>query len=114
MALAACGEPSEHIFQGRIKDKDANGGRDLFTVKKGFGSLPFLDGRVDKNDDWRFEVVIFLEMKDNFLRTVGVDREANQDAGAGRPGCAGVRPKKPERVIDERPTPQLSLPQSLR
>ena len=27
------------IFQGKIKDKDANGGRDLFPVKKGFGSL---------------------------------------------------------------------------
>ena len=54
------------IFQGKIKDKGTNGGRDLFIVKKGFGSLPFLDGRVDKNDDWRFGVVTFLEMKDNF------------------------------------------------
>ena len=27
------------IFQGKIKDKDANGGRDLFIVKTGFGSF---------------------------------------------------------------------------
>ena len=54
------------IFQGKIKDKGTNGGRDLFIVKKGFGSLPFLDERANKNDDWRFEVVAFLEMKDNF------------------------------------------------
>ena len=36
------------ILQGKIKDKDTNGGRDLFIVKKGFGSLPLFDGRVDK------------------------------------------------------------------
>ena len=28
--------------------------------------LPLFDGRVDKNDDRRFKVVTFLEMKDNF------------------------------------------------
>ena len=27
------------IFQGKSKDKDANGGRDLFIAKKGFGSF---------------------------------------------------------------------------
>ena len=27
------------IFQGKSKDKDANGGRDLFIVKKGFVSF---------------------------------------------------------------------------
>ena len=35
------------ILQGKIKDKDTNGGRDLFIVKRGFGSLPLFDGRVD-------------------------------------------------------------------
>ena len=54
------------ILQGKIKDKDTNGGRDLFIVKKGFGSLPLFDGRVDKYDDWRFKVITFLEMEDNF------------------------------------------------
>ena len=28
------------ILQGKIKDKDTNGGRDLFIVKKGFSLLP--------------------------------------------------------------------------
>ena len=28
-------------------------GRDLFIVKKGFGSIPLFDGRVDKYDDWK-------------------------------------------------------------
>ena len=54
------------ILQGKIKDKDTNGGRDLFIVKKGFGSLPLFDGRVEKYDDWRFKVITFLEMEDNF------------------------------------------------
>ena len=54
------------ILQGKIKDKDMNGGRDLFIVKKGFGSLPLFDGRVDKYDDWRFKVITFFEMEDNF------------------------------------------------
>ena len=54
------------ILQGKIKDKDANRGRDLFIVKKGFGSLPLFDGRVDKYDDRRFKVITFLEMEDNF------------------------------------------------
>ena len=54
------------ILQGKIKDKDANGGHDLFIVKKGFGSLPLFDGRVDKYDHWRFKVITFLEMEDNF------------------------------------------------
>ena len=54
------------ILQGKIKDKDTNGGRDLFIVKKGFGSLPPFDGRVDKYDDWRFKVITFLKMEDNF------------------------------------------------
>ena len=27
------------VFQGKSKDKDANGGRDLFIVKKGFVSF---------------------------------------------------------------------------
>ena len=53
------------ILQGKIKDKDANGGRDLSIVKKGFGSLPLFDGRVDKYDDWRFNVLKILEMEDN-------------------------------------------------
>ena len=30
------------VVQGKIKDKDTNGGRDLFIVKEGFGSLPLL------------------------------------------------------------------------
>ena len=54
------------ILQGKIQDKDANGGRDLFIVKKGFGSLPLFDGRVDNGDDWRFKVITFLEMPENF------------------------------------------------
>ena len=54
------------ILQGKIKYKDTNGGRDLFIVKKGFGSLQLFDGRVDKYDDWRFKVITFLEMEDNF------------------------------------------------
>ena len=41
------------ILQGKIKDKDANG------VKKGFGSLPLFDGRVDKYDD--LKVITFLD-----------------------------------------------------
>ena len=39
------------ILQGKIKDKDANGGRALFIVKKRFGSLPLFDGCVDKYAD---------------------------------------------------------------
>ena len=39
------------ILQGKIKDRDANGGRDLFIVKKRFGSLPLFDGHVDKYAD---------------------------------------------------------------
>ena len=35
-------------------------------MKKGFGSLPLFDGRVDKYDDWRFKVTTFLETEDNF------------------------------------------------
>ena len=54
------------IWQGKIKDKDANGGRDLFNVKKAFGSLPLFDGRVDKYGDWRFKVITVFEMEDNF------------------------------------------------
>ena len=54
------------ILQGKIKYKDTNGGRDLFIVKKGFGSLRLVDGRVDKYDDWVFKVITFLEMEDNF------------------------------------------------
>ena len=53
------------IWHGKIKDKDANGGRDLFNVKKGFRSLPLFDGRVDKYDDWRKVITVF-EMEDNF------------------------------------------------
>ena len=47
------------MLQGNTKDTDANGGRDRFTVR-------FFDGRVDKCDDWRFKVITFLEMEDNF------------------------------------------------
>ena len=32
------------VLQGKIKDKDTNGGRDLFIVKKGFVWLPLFDG----------------------------------------------------------------------
>ena len=54
------------VLQGNIKDEATNGGRDLFIVTKGFGSLPLFDGRVDKYDGWRFKVIAFLEMEDNF------------------------------------------------
>ena len=36
------------LFVAKIEDKDANRGRDLFVVNRGFGSLPSLDGRVNK------------------------------------------------------------------
>ena len=32
------------ILQSKLRDKDANGGRDLFIVKKGFNSYHFLMG----------------------------------------------------------------------
>ena len=48
-----------------VENKDANGGRGLCIVKKGFGSLHRLDGRVDKYDDWCFKVLTFLDMEDN-------------------------------------------------
>ena len=54
------------ILKGKIKDKDTDGGRDLFIVKKGFGSLQLFDGRVDKYDDWRFKVITFQGWKTTF------------------------------------------------
>ena len=78
------------VVHGKVKDKDANGGRDLFIVKKGFVSLPLFGGRVDKCDDWRFKVSTSFKVGRKLSRTAGVDREADQDAGAGRHGCVGV------------------------
>ena len=47
--------------------KEAHGkGRDLFISKKGFSALPQFDGKTEKYDDWRFKVVTFLEMEDQF------------------------------------------------
>ena len=38
----------------------------ICSLRKKLVRVPLFDGRVDKNDDRRFEVVTFLEMKDNF------------------------------------------------
>ena len=37
----------------------------MFEKKRGFSSLPSVDGRVDKHDSRRFRVVTFLETEDN-------------------------------------------------
>ena len=99
------------ILQGKLKDKDTNGGRDLFIVKKGFGSLPLFDGRVDNVRRLALQSHYIPRDGRQLSRTVGVDREADHDARAERIGCLGVRGKEPERFLDERPTLQLSLSQ---
>ena len=101
------------IFQCKIKDKGANGGRDLFIVKRGFGSLPLFDGRVDENDDRCFKVVRFLERKENFHELLEwTEKLTKMLEQEDLDACEFD--KKTERFINERPTQQLSLPQSQR
>ena len=54
-------------LQAKLEEKREHGkGRDLFISKKGFSDLPQFDGKAEKYDDWRFKVVTFLEMEDEF------------------------------------------------
>ena len=54
-------------LQAKLREREAHGkGRDLFIAKKGFSALPQFDGKAEKDDDWRFKVVTFLEMEDEF------------------------------------------------
>jgi hypothetical protein len=59
-------------LQGKLREKESRGGngRDLFIAKKGFAALPQFDGKAEKYDDWRFKVVTFLEMEDNFRELI--------------------------------------------
>ena len=52
------------------KKKEHGKGRDLFIFKKGFSDLPQFDGKAEKDDDWRFKVVTFLEMEDHFSELI--------------------------------------------
>ena len=54
-------------LQAKLDEKKDHGkGRDVFISKKGFSDLPQCDGKAEKYDDWRFKVVTFLEMEDQF------------------------------------------------
>jgi len=55
-------------LMAKLEEKKENHGkgRDLFISKKGFSDLPQFDGKAEKYDDWRFKVVTFLEMEDQF------------------------------------------------
>ena len=54
-------------LQAKLEEKREHGkGRDLLISKKGFSDLPRFDGKAEKYNDWRFKVVTFLEMEDEF------------------------------------------------
>ena len=69
---------------------------------------------MDKNDDRRFKVVAFLEMKDKLRELLEWTEKLTKMLEQEDVDAWEFDQKKPERFIDERPTLQLSLRQSQR
>ena len=68
MARTVAVEQTVLKLQAKLEEKREHGKkRDLFISKKGFSDLPQFDGKAEKYDDWRFKVVTFLQMEDEFL-----------------------------------------------
>ena len=69
---------------------------------------------MDKNDDRRFKVVTFFEMKDNFRELLEWTEKLTKMLEQEDVDAWELNQKKPERFVNERPTLQLSLRQSQR
>ena len=80
--------------------------------RKALVRLPLFDGRVDKNDDRRFKVVTFLEMKDNFRELSEWTEKLTKMLEQEDFDACEFDKKKRKRFINERPTLKLSLRQS--
>ena len=104
------------IFQGKSKDKDANGGRDLFIVKTRLWFVyRFLMVVWTRTTTGALKSLRFLEMKDNFRELLEwTEKLTKMLEQEDFDACEFDQKKKPERFINERPTLQLSLPQSQR